>query len=283
MFRAAFILAVALAGACQTAVGTKNGQFLANHPSRAPGQSAEIEWRTVRAPQGDFLMAVSRHADVEPKPAIILLHGTHGFAREYVALAESFAGVGFVGVAVCWFAGGSGAGRSHVTPLDCPSGTPPIVMGTGDDANDRVSAIIEAVRKLPGVDRNRVVLFGHSRGGVAALNYAVRGGYAAALVLNSAAYPDELVRQAVAVSMPVLILHGEKDSPADGGSAMTATPRAHIFVEAMGAADKTVMTHFYEGGSHNSLFTDRFQRADSVGRVENFVRVNVGQRVGAVR
>ena len=64
-------------------------------------------------------------------------------------------------------------------------------------------------------------MFGHSRGGGAALNYALTGGDVSALVLDSTGYPGELANQVPRLHAPILILHGLRDSPADGGSAMT--------------------------------------------------------------
>jgi len=60
--------------------------------------------------------AVARPPGKGPFPVIVLLHGTHGFAREYVRLAHDLARTsGVVAVAGFWFAGGQGEGRRFVT------------------------------------------------------------------------------------------------------------------------------------------------------------------------
>ena len=64
---------------------------------------------------------------------------------------------------------------------------------------------------------------------MAAVDYALERGSASqgvgrrrhAIVLNSGAYPSELVARAAALSVAALLLHGTEDGPAEGGSEMT--------------------------------------------------------------
>src|SRR5688572_17108364 len=144
--------------------------------SQAPARTApdSVSWLHVRTDSGVILAAVVRPSGAGPFPALILLHGTHGFAEEYVQLARDMARRGVLGVAACWFEGHRGAGTRYITPIECAGG-PPFVDTPGLErfrlARKSVNALVEAVRVLPDVRENQVALFGHSRGGGAALDY----------------------------------------------------------------------------------------------------------------
>jgi dienelactone hydrolase len=216
---------------------------------------------------------------------LVILHGTHGFGREYVALARDLAReAGVVAVAACWFAGRRGAGIQFVTPIECPEAPPLPVTGATPEALAVVDALLDAARGLPGVRADRVALLGHSRGAVSALFLALeRGGRSRgaprdvgpalrAIVLNSGAYPPDLVRRATELGVPTLLLHGTADSPADGGSEMTAVGRARGFAAALAAAGREVEAEYFEGAGHNALLADPAQRAASVRRMADFLR-----------
>src|SRR4029453_12168403 len=144
--------------------------------TEAPAGAATLagQWGKTAAPgAGSTIAAVARPEGKGPFPAVLILHGTHGFALEYVQLAQSMARHGVVGVAACWFAGGRGAGSRFITPIVCPD-APPLSAASSDTAQRAVGALVRAVRDLPGVRADRVALFGHSRGGGAALNYILR-------------------------------------------------------------------------------------------------------------
>ena len=93
-----------------------------------------------------------------------------------------------------------------------------------------------------------------------------------ALVLDSTGYPDELVDRVPLLQAPVLILHGLRDSPADGGSAMTDPKMARSFEAALRSARKTVDAKFYAAGTHNGIFASRAQRTDELKRIRAFLR-----------
>jgi dienelactone hydrolase len=200
---------------------------------------------------------------------VLILHGSHGFAEEYVRLARDLARSGVVAVAACWFEGGVGVGARFVKSLPCPD-APPIVRVT-PAALDRIDALVAAVRALPGVRPDRVALFGHSRGGGAALMYALGAGGVRALVLNSTGYPPEVVARAPDVAAPILLLHGTRDDPVDGGSALTAVDRARAFEAALRAAGKEVDATYFEAG-HNDLFASAAQYDATVRRIRAFLR-----------
>src|SRR5215207_1763039 len=248
------------------------------HAPRAaaqPGALAEdvapVEWIRVPLASGGVLRAaVARPAPGGgPYPAVLILHGSHGFAEEYVRLARDLAWSGVVAVAACWFEGGVGAGARFVKSLPCPD-APPVIRVT-PAALDRIDALVVAVRALPGVRPDRVALFGHSRGGGAALMYALGAGGVRALVLNSTGYPPEVVARAPEIAAPILLLHGTRDDPADGGSALTAVDRARAFEAALRAAGKEVDATYFEAG-HNDLFASAAQYDATVRRISAFLR-----------
>jgi dienelactone hydrolase len=237
------------------------------------GASAHnVHWRTLVIPNGGAVqLAVARPHGSGPFPAVILLHGTHGFADEYIDLAEEVAKGGFVAVAACWFQPGAGEGLRFVTPVSCPESAPPMPGAVSPEAFRTVDALVQAVRALPDVSPGKVAVFGQSRGGGAALNYVLQGGKADALILNSTGYPTEVTASASRVAAPVLILHGEADIPGDGGSALTAASMARAFEAALFQAGAKVESHFYPEGRHNSIFSDPDQREDEIRRIRDFL------------
>lgn len=283
MRRSALLVAAAFSAACASVqpgdAGTSQIEPMAT-PARAPSgtESLGVEWRAVQAPGvGTILLAVARPTDEGPFPAVVILHGTHGFAREYVELAKDLSRDGVVAVAACWFAPGSGAGTRFVSPMSCPSNTPSISPHQSQQATRTIDVIMRAVRVLPGVKPDQVALFGHSRGGGAAWNYVLQGGDAQAVILNSAGYPDELIQQAAKFNAPVLILHGEQDSPEDGGGPITDVRRARAFQVALQDAGKPVDAVFYEAGRHNGLFASPSQHADEVQRMKAFLQQHLSR------
>jgi dienelactone hydrolase len=240
--------------------------------SAPPGTEAlAVDWVNVTAPGGGtMLAAVARPSGAGPFPAVVILHGTHGFAQEYVRLARDLASRGVLAVAACWFAGSSGAGARFVTPISCTE-APPLAGAVSAEAWQRVDALVHATRGLPGVRRDRIALFGHSRGAGAALNYSLGGGPVQAAVLNSSGYPSTFAALAARAKAPVLMLHGTADSPADGGSELSNVRMARDFEAALRAAGKPVETMYYEGGRHNGLFSDPAQYQDELQRTATFL------------
>jgi dienelactone hydrolase len=244
-------------------------------PAGAEGLNG-VEWVRVPAPGGTLTAAVARPAGDGPFPALVVLHGTHGFAREYVRLAQDLAHAsGVVAVAGCWFKGGQGAGRQFVTPIACPD-APEMPAAASDEALAIVGALVTAVRDLRGVRGDRIALFGHSRGGGAALHYVFERGGVWVAVLNSTGYPQEVIDRAGAVSAPLLLLHGKADSPADGGSERTAVHRAQEFEDALRRKEKQVEAVYFDGG-HNGLFADSKQYDESVRLIAAFLRENLAK------
>ena len=237
----------------------------------AGAEGLAVQWVQIPV-AGDrrLLAAVARPPGERAFPAVVILHGSHGFAREYVTLATDLARAGIVGVAACWFSPGSGPGMRFVTPIRCP-GAPPMPKPTDASALDSVDALLQAVRTLPGVKADRVALFGHSRGAGLALAYALGAKKVQAVALDSGGYPDELAARAAALGAPLLLLHGTADGPADGGSATTAVGKARAFEAAVRSAGGQVEAKYYAGAGHNALFTDPLQYQDELQRLKAFV------------
>lgn len=89
-------------------------------------ETLAVQWVKMATPgSGAMIAAIARPEGTGPFPAVLILHGTHGFALEYVQLAQAMTRRGVVGVAACWFAGGRGAGSRFITPIACPDAPPP--------------------------------------------------------------------------------------------------------------------------------------------------------------
>ena len=235
-------------------------------------ETLAVQWVQVAMPGvGIMLAAVARPSGVGPFPSILLLHGSHGFAQEYVQLAQDLANGEILAVAASWFQGGAGAGVRFVTPIDCPE-APPRPDAWSPEARRTVDSLIQAMRTLPDAHPERIGLFGHSRGGGAALNYSLNGGNVQAVALNSTGYPRHLTDHAAQVEVPILMLHGTADHPDDGGSAATNIQMARDFEMALQGAEKRVETVYYEGGQHNSIFTSSTHRRDEVQHLLAFFR-----------
>jgi dienelactone hydrolase len=242
---------------------------LINSPVAA--DPAAVQWVQITAPGvGVMIAAIARPQGVGPFPAVIILHGSHGFAQEYVNLARDLASEGVLAVAACWFAGRRGAGMRFVNPIGCPDASP-ISMASSDTALRAVNALVQAVRTLPGVRSDHMALLGHSRGGGAALQYVIAGGVVQAIVLNSAGYPPSLANGVPQITVPILMLHGLADSPADGGSPFTDVQMARDFEALLRAAKKEVDAVYYDGG-HNALFTSPAQHDEEVRQIAAFLR-----------
>lgn len=230
-----------------------------------------VQWVQVAVPDmGVMLAAVARPSGAGPFPTVLLLHGSHGFAQEYVRLAQDLADGGLLAMAACWFQGGGGAGARFITPISCPE-APPMPNASSPEAMQTVGALVQAARTLLGARPDRIGLFGHSRGGAAALHYILQVGHVQAAVLDSSGYPSQLADLSSQVKAPILMLHGTADSPTDGGGMATNIQMARDFEVALQAAGKLVEAVYYEGGRHNDIFTSSTQYRDEVQRMLAFL------------
>ena len=253
----------------QGGLGTSPVVSVAGAP---PGTEAlAVQWVQVAVLGGGVMLAaVARPSGAGPFPTVLLLHGSHGFAQEYVRLAQDLADGGLLAMAACWFQGGGGAGARFITPISCPE-APPMPDPSSPEAMQTVGSLVQAARTLPGARPDRIGLFGHSRGGRVTLNYILQVGNVQAAVLNSSGYPSQLADLASQAKAPILMLHGTADSPADGGAAATNIQMARDFEAALRAAGKPVEVVYYEGGRHNDIFTSSTQYHDEVQRMLAFL------------
>lgn len=243
-------------------------------------ESLGADWITIAVPDtGNFVAAVARPTGKGPFPTVLLLHGSHGFAQEYVRLAQDLARAGFLSVAACWFREGGGAGIRFITPIMWPE-APPAPDPLSQEAMQTISALVHTVRALPDARPDGLGLFGHSRGGGAALNYMLRGGDVQAGVLSSSRYPRQLADLASDMKMPVLMLHGTADNPADGGTEFTDVEMARSFERALCAAGKPVDAVYYEGGRHNDIFDSSARYQDELRRMSAFWVHHLRRSVG---
>src|SRR5262249_53996217 len=95
-------------GYCQSLHAAGQGRTDTTSATPAPSESQDdslgIRWVQIQVMGTATLSAaVVSPRGRGPFPAIVILHGSHGFAKEYVDLARSFARSGFVAVAGCWF------------------------------------------------------------------------------------------------------------------------------------------------------------------------------------
>ena len=260
-----------------------SNDFRGSQPNRSPvvvsdaaqppgADAGNVKWINVASSSlGVMLAAVATPSGHGPFTTVVILHGSHGFAREYVQLATALAERGVQAIAACWFSGSSGgAGSRFVTPIPCP-GAPPIPMAGSQQALDTIEALLEAAHKLPGTSPERIALFGHSRGGGAALNYILQRSGIYGTILDSTGYPPEVTAAAAQVRTPVLLLHGTADNPADGGSARSSVKMARAFEAAVRHAGNPIDAHYYDGAGHNAIFTSKSQRADAVERIIRFL------------
>ena len=82
-------------------------------------EAIAVKWITITSPKlGVMLAAVAKPPGPGPFTTVVILHGSHGFAREYVQLATDLADHGMQAIAACWFSGSSGgAGSRLVKPI----------------------------------------------------------------------------------------------------------------------------------------------------------------------
>jgi dienelactone hydrolase len=246
---------------------------VADVDSPAGLEALPVEWKRIETSRsGAMLAAVAKPRGTGPWPTLVIVHGSHGFAREYVHLAREIASQGFLVVAACWFHGSGERSDAAVSaPIDCPDAIdmPP---GPSEQARNAVSDLVTAVRSMPDVRPDLMAIFGHSRGGGATANYLVHGGPADAAILESSGYDDSYVADARHVRARVLVLHGLADTQSE----FTTPVRAKRFIEALKVAKLKPESHFYKQGTHNGLFTDRAQHDDTVRRIVAFLRKNLG-------
>ena len=236
-------------------------------------ETLPVKWIRVAIPDlGVMRAAVARPAGTGPFPAVLLLHGTHGFARQYVDWANDLSRGGFIAVAACWFSGGGGDADVVTPPIPCPE-IPPLGPGEYPEAVRFVDALVQATRALPGARADRLALVGHSRGAGATQQYLMARGNVQAAVLHSSGYGLKPWSRAEEFSVPILIMHGTEDSWGEN----TQFGLARQFETALRANKKPVETAYCDGCGHNTFFINSTQRDDELRRMIEFLRRHLGR------
>ena len=228
-----------------------------------------VKWVTVAAPELGALRAViAQPSGSGPFPTVLVLHGTHGFARQYVEWAVDLARAGFIAVAACWFSGGGGAGANDVSPpIQCPE-APPLGAGEYPQAVKYVDALVQATRALAGARADRLALVGHSRGAGATQQYLLAGGNAQAVVLHSSGYGLRPWTRAAEFNLPILLMHGTADTFGEN----TRFHLAREFETSLRAHKKVVEMARCDGCGHNTFFTSATQREAELKTITAFLR-----------
>ena len=236
-------------------------------------EALPVTWISVAVPGlGVMRAAVARPAGTGPFPAVLVLHGTHGFARQYVEWANDLSRGGFIAVAACWFSGSGGDAKAVTPPIPCPE-IPPLGPGEYPEAVQLVDALVQATRALPGARADRLALVGHSRGAGAAQQYFLASGNVQASVLHSSGYGLRPWSRAVEFNVPILIMHGTADRWGEN----TQFGHARQFETALRENKKPVETAYCEGCGHSTFFTDSTQRDDELRRMLDFLRRHLGR------
>ena len=252
-----------------TSGGLKRPPIVTATEAPAGTNTLPVKWVRVAVPDlGVMRAAVARPSGTGPFPAVLILHGTHGFAQQYVEWANDLARAGFIAVAACWFSGGGGAGANDVTPpIPCPD-IPPLGSGEYPEGVQFVDALVQATRALPGTRADRLALVGHSRGGGLTQQYLLAGGNVQAAILHSSGYAFRPWNRAAEVKVPILIMHGTADSFSEN----TQFGFAREFETSLRANMKPVETAYCEGCGHNTFFTNSIQRDGELKRMTEFLR-----------
>jgi len=241
----------------------------------APAGTGEmpVKWIRVAVPDlGAIQAAVARPSATGSFPAVVVLHGTHGFARQYVEWATDLARAGFIAVAGCWFSGGGGDANAVTPPIPCPD-IPPLGPGEYPEAVQFVEALVQATRALTGTRGDRLALVGHSRGAGAAQQYLMAGGNVQAAILHSSGYGLRPWNRAAAFNVPILIMHGTADSFGEN----TRFALARQFEMSLRTNNRSVETAYCEGCDHNTFFTKPGQRDDELKKMIEFLRRHLGR------
>ena len=262
-------------GPTQTkSAGLKRPPIVTATEAPAGTERFPVKWVRVAMPDlGVMRAAIAQPSGTGPFPAVVVLHGTHGFARQYVEWANDLARGGFIAVAACWFSRSGGAGANEVTPpIPCPE-IPPLGSGEYPEAVQFVDALVQATRTLPGARADRLAIVGHSRGAGATQQYFLAGGYVQAAVLHSSGYALRPWNRAAEFNMPILIMHGTADSFGEN----TQFGLAREFEMALRANKRPVETAYCEGCGHNTFFTNSPQRDKELKRMIEFLHHHLGK------
>lgn len=236
----------------------------AGRPNNA--QDADFSWFLTPAsqPGKQVMIGLTRAGPPDPsRPAILLIHGSDGLSRDYMALAREFRAADFDVAVGCWAYAGKPA--SVDDPLiQCPLGpTPP---GVSEPAVAEVDQLVSATRQALGSPSAPLTVVGFSRGaGIALLRNSLGRAEPtvsiAGMINGTSAWGNlpgevDVTLRAATFAAPTLLLHGEDD-----GLISLAQPTA--LEAALTTAGKTVATKYYPAVGHGLLQVPAV-RADAI-------------------
>lgn len=204
----------------------------------------------------------------------MLVHSGSGPSEEVHSWGPDLARQGFLAVAGCFF-----RTPMSVSPRNTPLSLCPDAPEREDTLAVRnLAALIEAARRQPGAQRDRVGLVGWSWGGALALVAAASMGTDVKAVVAVAGGPlglqlsrNDPSAQSVVdrLTVPVLILHGVNDSIVPVGFVQEFEARAREL-------GKNVEGHYIEGADH-FLWSDPRFRGELFNRSVAFLQRHLGR------
>ncbi|TFI58777.1 dienelactone hydrolase family protein [Sphingomonas parva] len=192
-----------------------------------------------------------------PRPAVIVLHTFAGRGENEVAVAGRLAGLGYAGFAADLYGKGVlGRTREESSALMRP------FLDDRARLQDRMLAIVEAVRALPEVDATRVAAIGYCFGGLCVLDLARTGADVRGVASFHGLFGAPGNREGTPIRAKVVAYHGW-DDPMVPPEAVTA------LAAELSAAGADWQIHGYGGTMHG--FTNPKANAPENGVLYNAV------------
>jgi dipeptidyl aminopeptidase/acylaminoacyl peptidase len=192
-------------------------------PLGTPPGARRITYRGGPGGSLDLIAWISQHERSQaPRPAVVFLHGGNATGEGHWQLMKPYVDAGYV-VMLPSFRG--------------ENGQPGSFSGFYDETSDALAAA-EHLENLPGIDRDRLFIVGHSNGGTLALLCAMTRKFRAAVPISAgvnawrffsryqdevrfdAADPQEFVMRSsvcfgASLKCPTLLLRGTEERPFD--------------------------------------------------------------------
>jgi dienelactone hydrolase len=273
--RSPFIVVSLLLTACSV-----SGGRLARLPSPLPVSPAtspfagetRAQWIYLEGSGGKrFLTAIMSPDGTARFPVVVILHGSDGLTKQYMAVAEHVARAGFLVVIGCWQAGQAGTAGNKL----CSDATPQSAW-VSDPAGNSGKELIALARSLPNAKPDRVAIYGLSRGGHAALWAASTGANVQAVVVDAAGHapvispaPPTTLSVVAGLNAPVLLMHGTSD-------ALVPVQQSREYEAAARVAGKQVEVAYFAGAGHMVSLVPEFQ-AEARSRAIAFLRKHLSR------
>lgn len=172
------------------------------------------------------------------RPAVLVVHDWSGRDENNCNKAKALAELGYLGFAVDMYGGGRlGETKAEKRALMAP------LMRDRAALLKRILAAVRAVKNLPEVDAERIVVIGYCFGGLCALDLARSGACIKGVVCFHGLFtPPEL--PSVPILAKVLVLHGFDDP-------LVEHEEIHRFSQEMTASNADWQMHLYGGVKHS--------------------------------